>query len=647
MQLISLPIELIISILSPALPFRVYLHAYQKSVNWDWAGRTDPKIKWDLFHLKSERFDPDKHEAATCRICTVAKWTPIGKPKISPVMKPKVVPKGEISPPPLKKLIPKKICHKCKQETGPGLPHPCTLNSSKKNLSQLISQETATGQEQVLGESLKNLVAVKGGEPGKELRLTGLRGGNPLSVTVGKSTEGPDPLLIDSELMARLQKKLRLPEQAILKLAREFKAGGVKFEPHIREDLQKLSHCLDEFYTVEKLEFIEKKQVKKKSVTSTVMLDLVYVKDPVAFIDHVIKKRGLNRKKVLVRLGLDGGQGSFKVVASIFETDSDPKKEDPGNLLTGANRLLVLALAQGLQEQYENLRIVVEKLQLNAIECVYACDLKLINCFTGISSHSGKFACPYCEGEMTLQPGLLRTFGSLARRLADFEREGSKMKQMQRHKNVIHKCLLDGDPNIFILFTIPLPELHLMMGVVNWGVEVLYKVVDATELKQRMRTKGISVHGYHGGGLDGGNSNLFLKHLSFLSEGTSVQAAPIFGMLSQFKVVVKGCFSLDLAITYRADIDRFNTSVHNLLQHSNEVLKISLNPTWKVHIVVCHLKQFLDEKKVGLGIYCEQTSEAAHSTMKPTIQRFKRKADHELHGPRLKRAASALSAVNL
>ena len=37
----------------------------------------------------------------------------------------------------------------------------------------------------------------------------------------------------------------------------------------------------------------------------------------------------------------------------------------------------------------------------------------LINCLLGLSSHSGKHACPYCEGEMTLTLGVLRTFRSL------------------------------------------------------------------------------------------------------------------------------------------------------------------------------------------------------------------------------------------
>ena len=39
-------------------------------------------------------------------------------------------------------------------------------------------------------------------------------------------------------------------------LAREFRTQGVQFEPNIREDLAKLSHSLDEYFNVEKLEFI-------------------------------------------------------------------------------------------------------------------------------------------------------------------------------------------------------------------------------------------------------------------------------------------------------------------------------------------------------------------------------------------------------
>ena len=35
------------------------------------------------------------------------------------------------------------------------------------------------------------------------------------------------------------------------------------------------------------------------------------------------------------------------------------------------------------------------------------------------------------------------------------------------------------------------------MGLVNWALELLYKVVHKEELQERMRTKGIFIKGYH------------------------------------------------------------------------------------------------------------------------------------------------------
>ena len=158
------------------------------------------------------------------------------------------------------------------------------------------------------------------------------------------------------------------------------------------------------------------------------------------------------------------------------------------------------------------------------------------------------------------------------------------------------------------------------MGLVNWAVEFLYKVVPKADLLVKMTQKGITVHGYHGGGLDGVNSNLFLKHLNHLEDESDPRVAPIFQMLRNFCVVKRSCFGINLSSIYGDDIDMFNSSVHNLIKFANEELKIKLFPTWKIHILVLHLKPFLDLKKVGLGIYCEQTTEAAHAIMKPTIQ---------------------------
>ena len=114
------------------------------------------------------------------------------------------------------------------------------------------------------------------------------------------------------------------------------------------------------------------------------------------------------------------------------------------------------------------------------------------------------------------------------------------MKAMQKFKNVIHPSLLMRDPGTSVLSVVPPPELHLLMGAVNWGLEQLYDLMPEDQLKNRMRTKGISVRGYQGGGLDGVNSNLFLKHLDFLLFSVPADAQPVKDMLASFKVVVEG-----------------------------------------------------------------------------------------------------------
>ena len=121
----------------------------------------------------------------------------------------------------------------------------------------------------------------------------------------------------------------------------------------------------------------------------------------------------------------------------------------------------------------------------------------------------------------------------------------------------------------------------------------------------------------------------------------------MFQLLSAFQIVVGGCFGIDLSDSYEIDINNFNNEVISVIKYSKEKLKIKHNPTWKVHILVCHLTPFLDMKKVGLGIFCEQTSDAALSIIKPTMQRFHRKADHHLHGSRLLRAAGDFSSKNM
>ena len=86
-----------------------------------------------------------------------------------------------------KKLPPKKICIKCKKETGHGIPHNCTPTAAKRNIAEMINSESTPSQGQILSQGLKKLLNEKGKDRKEEIWLTGMHGGNPLSVTVGKS----------------------------------------------------------------------------------------------------------------------------------------------------------------------------------------------------------------------------------------------------------------------------------------------------------------------------------------------------------------------------------------------------------------------------------------------------------------------------
>ena len=80
------------------------------------------------------------------------------------------------------------------------------------------------------------------------------------------------------------------------------------------------------------------------------------------------------------------------------------------------------------------------------------------------------------------------------------------MKKMQFFNNVVHPSLIRGDAEKLVLLSVPPPELHLLMGVVNHLASLLMKVMP--DFLVWCRTKGITRHGYQGGGFDGNNSKL-------------------------------------------------------------------------------------------------------------------------------------------
>ena len=206
--------------------------------------------------------------------------------------------------------------------------------------------------------------------------------------------------------------------------------------------------------------------------------------------------------------------------------------------------------------------------------------------------------------------------------------------------NVVKPCLINpSDLSLFIREVIPPPQLHLHIGVANWAwdlVKLLLGPDRYQELLDWCHTRSVSIRGYQGSGLDGNNSKDFFKaskdlHLLVGQE----TAVPIVDMLEKFDKVTKACFSRDLLPGWRNILDVFITSVWELICFCKFRLNINLSVTWKIHIMVEHLRPFLEKTGEGLADYSEQTGEAGHHKVGVEMSRYKRDIHNPRHGTKM------------
>ena len=119
----------------------------------------------------------------------------------------------------------------------------------------------------------------------------------------------------------------------------------------------------------------------------------------------------------------------------------------------------------------------MEHLKLHRIPNItIVMDLCLLNTILCISSHGGKYACSFCSGPSTLKLGPLRTFGHLKEKYEQYQAAGAKLNKMKEFSNVFQPCLTVDDPGKLVMDVHPLPELHLLMGVVNHLIKLCINV---------------------------------------------------------------------------------------------------------------------------------------------------------------------------
>ena len=135
---------------------------------------------------------------------------------------------------------------------------------------------------------------------------------------------------------------------------------------------------------------------------------------------------------------------------------------------SSVKKLFIIGIVKGVSETYQNVNVILKALNLENIRFDFclATDLKLQNILMGIQSGSSTYPCSYCESPRPFTvKGLLRTLGRLRELSKKFIEDGAQIKDAKDYKNVINSPILDGEDEAKVIEILPIPELHLHIGV--------------------------------------------------------------------------------------------------------------------------------------------------------------------------------------
>ncbi|XP_065680713.1 uncharacterized protein LOC136094705 [Hydra vulgaris] len=347
----------------------------------------------------------------------------------------------------------------------------------------------------------------EGIERGQSFKIS--TGGNPLSLTVGtKDNKSSRKSFnqISFQTVMELTSILELTKNKTKKLISSLRknlGSSTVVENNVVSMMSSLQQEIESKYKMEQDNFIW--------IDETVTRDIVFIHDTSEFILSFLSERSLDPLSSMVRISIDGSQGFLKVTVNVF----DKANKNEMYINSGVKKCFILAIVENVSEDNGNLHKTLSRLNLGDVTYYLAFDLKCANSIFGLSSHSGKFACLWREGECSLESGTPRTLGSLDHcpRLVYF----------------------DKNPEDEINHIVPPPELHLLMGIVTIIGRLLldHWPLSTNWLKEHY----ILLRGYHGIGFDGNNATKLLEKVDILERdvlASQTNLIPIVHCLRKF-----------------------------------------------------------------------------------------------------------------
>lgn len=305
--------------------------------------------------------------------------------------------------------------------------------------------------------------------------------GIPLKVKIVSSRDSDNIVSLSKPLTtdfaAELKSTSNMSEKTLKNFIANFRKtyGRKSVETGIVETIRESTHILDDYF--------DQTYIESNC--------LVYCNKLNDFVGFILNHRDCS-EEIIVKVGVDGGAGSLKICLAIQDCLS------PSNNLkdSGVKKMFILAIAFGVPESYENIKIMFEKLDLNNFfsimsyndNVVLVGDMKIINLilgifeifivehllnlflYTGLMSNSAKHFCAWCTTTLENRGALgeSRTIVSIKTNYNNWCNEKLRDKKSAiLYKNCINEPLIVFNAYAPIINFIPPPELHILIGIVT------------------------------------------------------------------------------------------------------------------------------------------------------------------------------------
>ena len=309
--------------------------------------------------------------------------------------------------------------------------------------------------------------------------------------------------------------------------------------------------------------------------------------------------------------------------------------------LSGVKKTLLVGVLPFTQENYSNVKLMLDLMKLGDLKPTYSADIKMDLYLIGRDHGACRHNCIFGDGctPWTKKPCNLITVGDAKMWHMRFMRAGGEGTGIN-FQNMIHEILLQYPDDTFLIDIVNFPELHVMLGITTRLVDYI-KLFSSTEWVEAILDELNITQTFHRGkkGLNGNSCKKLLGHASIftiksqsLPEKARINVAA--ETMTLFNAVVDSSFGNFVMEGWEDAIVKFCASYRALPN-------ITFPP--KYHMVEAHLKEFLERRWAqnaayegyGLGYWSEQQFEAVHNCFNNSWDRYKVGKDHEDYGKRL------------